>query len=567
MTTTTAAAGVPSTLGRDVLKLVLATIAKLLLAMLIVYALTDEDPRRHFNIETAQEYKAIKEVLGYEGPFMQRFAIYATRAFSGDFGQYLPSNAAIAEDSAVIWQVTLSRLAIVIALLTIFMAGIIRLSRVSPLGRTVDWGIAIFGGFPVIVLSFMMSAWLIAWPIGIESNGTYPNQPAFWIAAALLSLNLLFLIAPAKYAGGAVGTDARPIINSTVVTLRYAPAWLLSAVFLMEYFSSYDSFVLIAYSSMMEQRTWLELRALATWSVWIVVAAQFLGGLLQLFAGRGQPDAEAEIEKPDTMMTNPIQVSKTAIAGGVIVLLFIILGLGADVFATHDPIKPDYNNLLKAPGGDFLLGTDRFGRDIWSRFLYGARSILAQSGLALFIALAAAAILRLISSRLTSAIGILPDAAAAVPPFILAMLCFWAFRQADNSAGAAQYVLILAAIPYAYYGMPDLLVQRRAVISTARHLSGLFLSPRPMAGAPLAAFCRLAALLIGLHYTINYLNLGVAPPLPSWGGMGASGRDYFLEPGKTYPVIISLTGAVLLTSAFLLLAAGFDRMAQRKTEG
>src|SRR5262245_46644197 len=66
----------------------------------------------------------------------------------------------------------------------------------------------------------------------------------------------------------------------------------------------------------------------------------------------------------------------------------LVLGLGADLVAPHDPVAQSILARLQGPSGDFPLGTDQFGRDVLSRILHGYRASFLTSGLSVGMALA-----------------------------------------------------------------------------------------------------------------------------------------------------------------------------------
>src|SRR5690606_1767123 len=83
-------------------------------------------------------------------------------------------------------------------------------------------------------------------------------------------------------------------------------------------------------------------------------------------------------------------------AGGILVLILVLMALLAPLLATHDP---DRNSaaILAGPSGEHIFGTDRFGRDVFSRILYGARISLWVGIVSLSIGTIAGTILALIS--------------------------------------------------------------------------------------------------------------------------------------------------------------------------
>ncbi len=85
-------------------------------------------------------------------------------------------------------------------------------------------------------------------------------------------------------------------------------------------------------------------------------------------------------------MWRRVRRSKPLVIGGLMVVLLVLSALAAPALATHDPIDQNIVQRLAAPGqGGHVLGTDEFGRDIWSRLVYGARISLWAGFLAVGI--------------------------------------------------------------------------------------------------------------------------------------------------------------------------------------
>ena len=70
--------------------------------------------------------------------------------------------------------------------------------------------------------------------------------------------------------------------------------------------------------------------------------------------------------------------NRLASLGGIIVIIFLLMGLFAPLFAPYNPYKIDLRNALLPPGGEHVLGTDHQGRDLLSRIIYGARISLGD---------------------------------------------------------------------------------------------------------------------------------------------------------------------------------------------
>src|SRR5262249_43777090 len=86
-----------------------------------------------------------------------------------------------------------------------------------------------------------------------------------------------------------------------------------------------------------------------------------------------------------------------ALAGGAILILLALAALAAPVIAPYSPIAQDYDALLEGPSPEHIFGTDNFGRDIFSRILYGGRISLTVSFLGTLLGLAIGILLGILS--------------------------------------------------------------------------------------------------------------------------------------------------------------------------
>ncbi|HEV8510498.1 MAG TPA: ABC transporter permease [Gemmatimonadales bacterium] len=185
-------------------------------------------------------------------------------------------------------------------------------------------------------------------------------------------------------------------------------------------------------------------------------------------------------------------------------------------------------------GGFHPLGTDRFGRDVWTRLVYGARISMGVGVLAVLVSLALGVAVGAVAGYWRGPVSVgllgLTDFALALPRVVLLLLLAALWRP---STGLVVLVLgltgwmsvarlvhgevrALAARPFVE-GAVAIGAQRLRVL--ARHILPNALTPVIVA----------AALGVGnaimLEAGLSYLGLGVQPPTPSWGNMIASGRD------------------------------------------
>lgn len=263
-----------------------------------------------------------------------------------------------------------------------------------------------------------------------------------------------------------------------------------------------------------------------------------------------------------------------------LILLVVLIGLAAgaplvthaDPLAQGDVVATRFVAPLShdATGAFHLLGTDRFGRDVWARLLYGGRLSLATGFIATFIAVLLGLVIGTVAGvsrglvRRTLLAG--TDFALALPRIVLLLLlaALW-----PPSGVLVVVVLGLTgwmSIARLVYGEATSLMARPFVLA-ARSLGAstgriAFRHLVPNLWTPVTVA---AALGVGnaitLEAGLSFLGLGVQPPAPSWGGMIASGRDTLvnapwvaLAPGVA--LVLTVVACTLLGDAIRDEVAG-----------
>lgn len=89
--------------------------------------------------------------------------------------------------------------------------------------------------------------------------------------------------------------------------------------------------------------------------------------------------------------------NRRAVVGGIVLLIIVFMAILAPYVTTHDPVKQNIRNQLQPPSREHFFGTDQFGRDIYSRVIYGARLSLRVGFLAISFALVVGCFLGLVS--------------------------------------------------------------------------------------------------------------------------------------------------------------------------
>lgn len=218
-----------------------------------------------------------------------------------------------------------------------------------------------------------------------------------------------------------------------------------------------------------------------------------------------------------------------------ILAVFILAGLCAPWIAPYDPYHMDPAGLLKPPSIAHWLGTDRFGRDILSRILHGARISLKVGGVSVGIALLAGTALGVLAGffrrRLDWIISRLLDVMLSFPEVLLALTAIAVLGPSLNNMMLAigiVYTPLFARITRA----STLSLREAPFVEAARAEgsgSGRIIARHilPNAFAPLIVQTSLSFAFACLaEATLSFLGFGVEPDVPSWGIMLSEGKDW-----------------------------------------
>jgi peptide/nickel transport system permease protein len=238
--------------------------------------------------------------------------------------------------------------------------------------------------------------------------------------------------------------------------------------------------------------------------------------------------------------------------------------LQGDVVATR--FQPP---LSTGPTGTFhLLGTDRFGRDVWARLVYGARISLGVGFLAVLLSVAIGTLIGAVAGFWRGRIGVallgLTDFALALPRVVLLLLLASLWQPSAALVIAVLGLTGWMTIARLVHGEVRALVERpfveSAVALGVRGPRVLFRHVLPNALTPVIVASALGVgNAIMLEAGLSFLGLGVQPPTPSWGNLIASGRDTLVNA----PWVATAPGVALVlvvVAATLLGDAVRDRL-------
>ena len=222
---------------------------------------------------------------------------------------------------------------------------------------------------------------------------------------------------------------------------------------------------------------------------------------------------------------------------GVIICLFwIIMAIIAPMVAPYDPVVQDLTLRLKAPSAAHIFGTDNFGRDIFSRVIYGGRYSLLAGCLTVVIAGCIGTIYGAIAGYVGGAVDNvmmrLSEMILSFPSLILAMIINAVM---GSNLFNTMFALVIVAWPSYARVMRSVVLSVReneyVTASDALGASRIRILLKEIIPNSITSVLIMATTDIGnqilMFSTLSFLGLGSAPPTPEWGMMVSDGVQYF----------------------------------------
>ena len=270
----------------------------------------------------------------------------------------------------------------------------------------------------------------------------------------------------------------------------------------------------------------------------------------------------------DTLLNNNQKLDKKLkrpswllYSGLLLLSILIVMILVAPLFINYDPIEQNPHETLEAPCKAHLFGTDRFGRDVFTRILYGGRITLAAGSLALFLVLTIGLVLGVIAGYAGGVLGAvimrIVDILLAFPSIIIALVIAGLFGQGLMNVLIAVISVWWVSFTRLTYGIV-LQVKQEPSVDAARSLGARNLIivwreilPKVIGPVVVLATLELGSLIIWIS-SLSFLGLGAQPPSPEWGAMLSDGRAYFLIA----PYLMFFPGLMIFLTVLSLVMIG-----------
>lgn len=248
-------------------------------------------------------------------------------------------------------------------------------------------------------------------------------------------------------------------------------------------------------------------------------------------------------DTPRKRRLSPWLTRPAFVAGAVIVLAFVFISAFPQLLATYDPQELNILDVLKPPGSASMMpgapvhyfGTDEYGRDIFSRVLWGARLDLAMGVLGVIIPLVTGSVLGLAAGYfggwLDTVVMRIIDVLMAFPFTILVIvimailgpglqnvyIALWLVGWMSYTRLVRGEVLVLKEAEYIQAAQVEGFTNLRILL---RHLLPNVISPAVVFAASDVVLCMITGA------SMSFLGLGVQLPTPEWGAILNGGRSY-----------------------------------------
>ena len=248
-------------------------------------------------------------------------------------------------------------------------------------------------------------------------------------------------------------------------------------------------------------------------------------------------------------------------AGGIVLLLMILVALLAPWIAPRDPFATHVAFKYAPPGGEFLLGGDQLGRDVLSRLIYGARISLRVGVFSVLIGITAGTLLGIASAYVGGKVDLvvqrLVDALMAFPPIILALGLMAARGASENNVIIALVAILLPGATRVVRSQAlsikelDYTLAARAIGAGPGRIMLRHILPNVMANFIVLSTISLGFAII-IEASLSFLGVGISPDIPTWGGMLTLGASKYVNIAPWLAIFPGIAIAVVVFSVNLL---------------
>ncbi len=286
-----------------------------------------------------------------------------------------------------------------------------------------------------------------------------------------------------------------------------------------------------------------------------------------------QQEFQKERETRWQVIKKRFSYNRKAVVGLIILTIIVLSAIFAPFIAPHNPIEQDMTRRLESPSSEHPLGTDRFGRDVLSRIIYGSRISLnigfITVGIGILFGCSLGIIAGYYGGKIDSVIMRTMDVLLSLPSMLLALAIvaalgtnIWYLMVAVGIAFIPRFARLIRG---AVLGVieQEYILSARALGSSDMRIIFKHIIPNSINPVIVQATLYMASSII-IAAGLSFLGLGVQPPTPEWGRMIAQARQFIRV--NHFPVTFSGISIVITVLSLNLVGDGLRDALDPKTE-
>ncbi|AUH64806.1 ABC transporter permease [Paracoccus zhejiangensis] len=244
------------------------------------------------------------------------------------------------------------------------------------------------------------------------------------------------------------------------------------------------------------------------------------------------------LPRPQSRVWRKFRHHRSAMFGGALVLVFVLLALAAPILPIPDPAATDWGAIRLAPSAAHPFGTDEIGRDILSRMIWGARASLMAGVVSVAIAIAVGVPLGILAGYFggwTDAVISRCTEALLAIPFLILAIALAAFL--GPSLTNAMIAIGIAAAPVFIrltrgqainVAAEDYVESAHAIGLSTPTILSRYIFPNVLPPVLVQSTLTIASAIIA-EASLSFLGLGQQPPAPSWGAMLNTAKNFMTQ--------------------------------------
>ncbi|RNB87479.1 ABC transporter permease [Brevibacillus fluminis] len=258
-----------------------------------------------------------------------------------------------------------------------------------------------------------------------------------------------------------------------------------------------------------------------------------------------------------------LRKDRMAVAGGIVIALFILMAIFAPWIAPHDPYAVSLDLQFQKPSAEYWLGTDMFGRDVFSRMIYGSRISLLIGIVPSLITMSIGIVLGIVAGyfgrRTDFVIMTISDMVLSFPSLLLAMVVMY-------TLGASLLNIFIALSIVGWAGTARVVRAQTLSLKNKEFVE----ASRAIGVKPIVIMLRhilpncIPQLLVLFtleipgsilsEASLSFLGVGAQPPASSWGLMVSNGKEFLFN--APWVAISPGIAILLIVLAFNFLGDG-----------